>query len=320
MASAHTNDSFCDPNVAIEYRPLRLPMPIFALAVQAPSKKDEDKMTEFFLRACEEDKTLKLRYNGETRQSVLSGMGEMHLQLLFDRLRKSLKIEAQTSTPRVSYRETISAVAEAEYTHKKQSGGHGQFARVVLRVSPLDRGGGFAFVNEVHGGAISKNYLPGVEKGIIDGMCEGALAGYPVMDLQATVLDGKEHPVDSSDLAFQLAARFALKEALPKAKPVLLEPIFALRVYIEDSYLGVVLSDLSAKRGRVLGQQVLGGGIVEIDAEVPQAELLHYAIDLKAMTSGTGSFELDFDHYAVLSGRHAEDVVKASAHLKTETT
>jgi len=316
LATAHTNDTFSDPAKPLEYRPLDLPQPIHSIAISAASKKDEDKMAEYFQKVMEEDKTVKLRYNGETRQSVLSGMGEMHLSLLFERLKKLYKIEVQTNPPRVAYRETITGNAEAEFTHKKQSGGHGQYARVNLKVSPLPRGQQFAFINDVHGGAISKNYMPGVEKGIVDAMNEGILAGYPIMDIQASVTDGKEHPVDSSDMAFQLAARGAVKEAMLKAKPALLEPIMNLRVFIEERFLGDILSDLSTKRGRVLGQNVLGGGIMEIQAEVPQSELIRYAIDLKAMTSGTGGFEVSFDHYSILAGKQAEDIVKAAQAMQ----
>lgn len=312
MATAHTNDSFADPAHPLEYRPLKLPQPVHSVAISAGSKKDEDKMAEYFAKVCEEDKTVLMTYNTDTRETVLAGMGEMHLNLLFERLKKLYKIEVKTSTPKVSYRETITSGADAEYTHKKQSGGHGQYAKVMLKIAPLSRGEMFKFVNDVHGGAISKNYLAGVEKGIVDAMAEGVLAAYPVMDMVATVTDGKEHPVDSSDMAFQLAARGAVKDALLRAKPAILEPIMLLKVFIDDKYLGDVLSDLSGKRGKVLGQQLLGGGIVEVDAEVPQAELLRYAIDLKSITSGTGSFELGFDHYAILTGRNADEVIKAA--------
>lgn len=319
MATAHTNDSFSDPSKPIEYQPLSLPQPVHHVAISASSKKDEDKMSEFIIRIMEEDKTVRMVYNPETKETVLSGMGEMHLNLIFERLKKVSKIEVQTRVPRIAFRETVSAPAEAEYTHKKQSGGHGQYARVNLRIKPLARGANFNFVNDIHGGSISKNYVAGVEKGVQDGMQEGSLAGFPVVDIEAAVFDGKEHPVDSSDMAFQLAARGALKECLSKAKPVLLEPIMNLQVFIEDKYLGDILSDISGKRGRVLSQKPLGSGIIEVAAEAPQTELLRYAIDLRSMTSGTGSFEVIFSRYAPVSGKQADDIVKAALSQR-ETT
>lgn len=320
LATAHTNDTFCDPAVPVEYRPLRLPQPVHHVAIQAASKKDEDKISEFLARIMEEDKTITFRFHESTRESVLSGMGEMHLNLVFERLRKFNKIEVQTRPPRIAYRETIAGEAEAEYTHKKQSGGHGQYAKVLIRIKPLARGERFRFVNDIHGGSISRNYLPGVEKGILDGMQEGFLAGYPVVDLEATVLDGKEHPVDSSDMAFQLAARGALKDAMTRAKPMLLEPIMNLRIFVEERYLGDILSDLSSRRGKVLGQSPVGGDIVEVDAEVPQMELMKYAIDLRSMTSGTGSFEVEFARYAGIGGKQAEDIIKLSRETAGAST
>jgi len=318
LGSAHTNDSYYFNGSPVEYRPLRVPKPVYHLALQVSSKKEEDKLSEYLNKILEEDKTLALHYNEETQESVLSGMGEMHLNLVFERLRKANKLDIQTHIPKIAYRETISQSAEAEYTHKKQSGGHGQYAKVLLKISPLERGMQFNFINEVHGGAISKNYLPGIEKGLLEGMKEGCLAGYPVVDLEAHVLDGKEHPVDSSDLAFQLAGRGALKEALKKAKPQLLEPIMSLKVFVEEQYLGDILSDLSSRRARVLGQNLLGSKLVEVDAEAPQAELLNYSIDLRSKTSGTGSFEAEFAHYAGLSERLSEELIKKSNSLKEQ--
>jgi len=189
---------------------------------------------------------------------------------------------------------------------------------VSLEVAALPRGENYKFTNAIFGGAISKGYIPAVEKGVVEAMEAGVLAGYPVVDVEATVVDGKEHAVDSSELAFKLAAREAFRECLRKAKPVLLEPISNLTVYIDDQYLGDVLSDLSGKRGKVLGQNSIGGGIQEIKAQVPQAELLRYAIDLKALTSGTGSFEIEFSHYSPISGRLADDVIKATQAAKAE--
>ena len=313
IESAHTNDAFCDPSTIIHFTPLQLPQPTYSVAMTAENKNDMDKLTQLLHRAAEEDKTFTIQFNPETKETVISGMGELHFNIIFDRALKKNKIPYKTATPKIAYRETITKPATAEYSHKKQTGGHGQFARVVLEIEPLPRGEQFSFINAIHGGAISKGYIPGVEKGILEGMDAGILAGYPVVDIQARVVDGKEHPVDSSEMAFKIAARGALREAMQKAGSILLEPILFLRVFIEDQFLGDVLSDLSAKRGRVQGQESIGGGIMEVDAMVPQSETLRYSVDLRSITSGTGSFELSFSHYDHLSGRQADDIIAAAS-------
>ena len=311
LTSAATGDTLAQ-QADLTYPALDLPQPVHAVTLSAQSKKDEDKLGQFLSRAAEEDPTLKVRYNGETRETVVSAMGELQLSIALERLKNSAKVEVETNVPRVAYRETITRPAAAEYQHKKQTGGHGQYAKVEIRIKPLPRGEDFSFVNQVVGGAISKGYIPGVEKGLREGMAGGVLAGFPVVDVEVALVDGKEHSVDSSELAFSLAARGALRSALDQAKPVLLEPVANLTVYVDESYLGDVLSDLSGRRGRIQGQEPVDGGILEVRALVPQAELLRYAIDLKSMTSGTASFEVDFDNYAPLTGRMADDVIKRS--------
>ncbi len=317
-SSAMTNDTLCSPEKPVHYQPLRLPQPVHSVAISAAAKKDEDKLNQMLQRAAEEDLTFQLSYNAETKENVISGMGELQLDIILNRIRKNAKIEVETRVPRVAYRETIRKPAAAEYQHKKQTGGHGQYARVSLEIAPLPRGERFNFVNAIVGGAISRGYIPGVEKGVLEGMEQGILAGYPVVDLEAKVVDGKEHPVDSSELSFKLASRGALREALEKADPVLLEPVMNLTVFVDDQYLGDVLSDLSSRRGRVLGQNPLGGGIQEIKAQVPQAELLRYSIDLRSITSGTAGFEVEFSHYNPVTGKVAEDVMKAARAAKEE--
>ena len=238
-------------------------------------------------------------------------MGDLHLNMILDKVREKQKINIHTKLPRVAYRGTIRGKSGiVEYTHKKQSGGHGQYGRVLIEIEPLERGEYYSFTNAIKGVAISKGYIPGIEKGLHEQMEEGFLAGYPMMDIGISLVDGKEHPVDSSEMAFKLAAKGAMKLALAKAVPVLLEPIVKLNVYIEEEYLGDILSDLSTKRGRVLGQEDIGH-LQMVRALVPQSELLNYAIDLKSMTSGTGSFEMEFDHYEPLTGKGADEVVKA---------
>lgn len=318
LTSVETNDTICAADSLIKCKPLDLPQPVHAVAISAASKKDEDKLNQLLQKTAEEDLTFIIDYNKETKETVISSMGELHLSIIMDKIKEKQKIEMETRVPKIAYRETFQAPASAEYTHKKQTGGHGQYARVALEIAPLPRGEQFKFVNAIFGGAISKGYIPGVEKGILEGMEHGILAKYPVVDVEAKVIDGKEHPVDSSEMAFKLAARGALKAALEKAKPVLLEPVMNLTVFVEDNYLGDILSDISSRRGRVLGQEPIGGGIQEVKAQVPQAELLRYSIDLKSITSGTASFEMEFSHYSPITGRIADDVIKASHTMHEE--
>ena len=304
------------PEYKRRFRPLRLPQPIYQLAISADDKKSEDKMNDALHRVQEEDLTFQMSYNEETRESIIGGMGELHINMILDKIRDKQKIQIHTKTPKIAYRETITKKSGlAEYSHKKQSGGHGQFGRVVLEIEPLERGKYYEFENVIKGGAISKGYVPGIEKGLHEKMEEGYLAGYPLVDIKITLVDGKEHPVDSSEMAFKLAAKGAMEIALSKAGCVLLEPFMKLEVFVDDEYLGAILSDLSGKRGRVLGQEEKGH-VVAVKAEVPMAELRNYAIELKSMTSGTGSFELEFDHYEILQGKLAEDVIAEAKREK----
>jgi len=307
-----TNDTLCESEPYVKIRELDLPQPVYALAISAADKKSEDKMNDALYRVTEQDLTFQVNFNPETKENVISGMGELHINTILDKVQTKQKIEINTKLPKIAYRESMTKPSSAEYTHKKQSGGHGQYGRVVIEVTPLERGEQFSFENAIKGGSISKGYMPGIEKGLLEAMEEGYLAHYPLVDIGVRVVDGKEHPVDSSEMAFKLAGKGALKTALEKAGVVLLEPIMKLHVYIEDQYLGDILSDLSSKRGRVHGQEDLGGGITVVEAEVPQAEMLRYAIDLKSITSGTGSFDLEFDHYAKVTGKIADDIISQS--------
>jgi len=318
ITTLKTNDTISQPDQLISYIPLRLPSPVHMLAISAINKKEEDKLNELLYKAAEEDLTFRVNYNPETKETVIAGMGEQQINMILDKIKAQSKIVAETRVPRVAYRETITKNATAEYTHKKQTGGHGQYGRVVFEIEPLERGKGYEFENRIFGGAVSRGFMPGIEKGIHQAMEAGVLAGYPVVDAKTAIIDGKEHPVDSSEMAFKIAARGAFREAMRQANPVLLEPIMNLSVFVEEKYLGDVMSDLSGRRGKISGQNPIGGGIVQIDAQVPQAELLRYAIDLRSMTSGTGSFEIEFSHYAPISGKIAEDVIKAAQAFKTQ--
>ena len=245
-------------------------------------------------------------------------MGELQINIILSRIKEKYGIDFITSTPLVAYRETIQAPSKADYKHKKQTGGHGQYGQVFLEIEPLPRGSGFEFADKIVGGAIPRQYIPGVEKGVKEAMEEGVVAGYPVVDVRVSLVFGSYHEVDSSELAFKIAGRQAFKLAMEKAKPTLLEPIMNLNVYVDEKYTGDIMSDLNSKRGKVLGVDNIGGGIQVIRAQVPQAELLKYSIELRSMTSGTGSFEMEFSHYEPIGGKIAEEVVKETLRRKEE--
>lgn len=294
------------------FKPLALPHPIYSLAISTDDKKSADKLNESLHKICEEDLTFQTKFNEETKESVIMGMGDVHLQMILDKISEKQKIAIHTKLPKIAYRETINKKSGiVEYAHKKQSGGHGQYGKVLIEIEPLERGLEYEFVNSIKGGSVSKGYIPGIEKGLHEKMSEGFLAKYPLVDIRINLVDGKEHPVDSSEMAFKLAAKGALDLALEKANVSLLEPFMNVKVFVDNQYLGDILSDLSSKRGRVTGQKEFGQ-LQEVDAQVPQSEMLNYAIDLKSMTSGTGSYEVEFSHYETLTGRNADNVIAAS--------
>lgn len=315
---AETGDTLSSPENPIVFPELLLPQPVHSLAIKAKIKKEEDKLNSLIQRAAEEDITFKVEYNKETRQTVISGMGELQFNIILSRIRDKNKIDFVTSTPLVAYRETIQVPSKADYKHKKQSGGHGQYGQVFLELEPLPRGEGFEFVDKITQGAIPRGYIPGVEKGVREAFEEGVVAGYPVVDIKVLLVFGSYHEVDSSELAFKIAGRTAFKLAMEQAKPVLLEPIMGLNVYVEDKYTGDIMSDLNSKRGRVLGMDNIVGGIQLIKAKVPKSELLKYSIELRSITSGTGSFEMDFSHREPITGKIADDVIKETLRRKEE--
>lgn len=304
------SDTICDKNLNVILPKLDLPQPIYSVAISSPDKNILEKIISTLNKFSEEDPTFKISFNSETHENVASGMGELHLDVYFSKVKKLLKTNIDISIPKINYKETIRKEAESKYRHKKQSGGHGQFGEVHIRVRPTARGKGFNFINAIVGGKIPKQFIPGVEKGLLEGMERGVLASYPVIDIEVELFDGMYHPVDSSELSFKIAARQALKEALRNADPILLEPIMKLYVYSPEKYTGDIMSDLNSKRGKILGMDPLPGKNQLIKAEVPHAELLKYAIDLKSITQGTGSFEIEFDHYAPITGKIAENIIE----------
>jgi len=311
-----TGDTMCDSNNVVYLPPLKIPSPISFVAVKAVNKKEEEKVSNALYKIIEEDPSFRVTFNKETRETVIENNGQLQTEIALRKIEAKNNLKIERSVPRVAYRETIKKKATASYRHKKQSGGHGQFGECHIEVEPMQRGEGFEFVNNIVGGAIPKNFIPAVEKGVIEAMENGVLAGYPVMDVRVKLFDGKYHDVDSSEMAFKIAGRGAMKEGMAAASPVLLEPIMKAKIQAPDNYIGGIMGDLNTKRGRVLGSNPIGGGLTEIEAHVPLVEMLKYAIDLKAVTSGEGTFEMEFDHYEELTGRDADNVIKEAQLLK----
>jgi elongation factor G len=318
LPHAETGDTLSAIDRHVLLPKMVLPNPVHSVAIRAKNKKEEDKLGSLLQRAAEEDTSFKIEYNKETKQAVISGMGELQINIILSKIKDKHGIDYETSTPLVAYRETVLTPAKASYKHKKQTGGHGQYGEVYLEIEPLPRGSGFEFADKIVGGVIPKNYIPGVEKGVREALEEGVVAGYPVVDVRAAVVFGSYHDVDSSELAFKIAGRTAFKLAMEQGRPTLLEPVMDLSVFVDEKFTGDVMSDLNSKRGRVLGMDNLSGAGQVIKAKVPQAELLKYAIELRSHTSGTGSFEMEFSHYEPISGKIAEDVIKETQRRKEE--
>jgi len=291
-----TGDTLGSQDKPVKIAPIGFPEPAFSLAVHPKTKADLDKLGAALSRLAEEDPTLRVRREVDTNETILSGIGESHLEVAADKMQRKFGVGVKLETPKVPYKETITVGAKAEYKHKKQTGGHGQYGHVLLELEPLPRGSGHEFVDKVVGGRIPKNYIPAVEKGVNEALQEGVLARYPVIDIKTKVYDGSFHQVDSSDICFKIAGAGALKEGLSRGEPILLEPIMNIKVTVPEDFTGDIIGDLNTKRARVQGMNP-GGGLNVIEAQVPLAEILRYAIDLKSITQGRGSYEAEFSHY-----------------------
>ncbi len=291
-----TGDTLCTREHPVVFQGIDFPQANFSMAIQPETKTDLDKMSTALPRICEEDPSLQTRREPDTNEFIISGVGDSHLEIVREKMRRKFGVTVKLDAPKIPYKETITTSTKAEYKHKKQTGGHGQYGHVLLELQPLPRGGGFEFAEKIFGGAIPQSYIPSVEKGVNEAKQEGILAGYPVVDVKVNLYDGSFHSVDSSDIAFKIAGAQALKKGLSQGQPVLLEPIMKLKITVPEAYTGDITSDLNTKRGRVLGMNP-GDGINVIDAQAPYAELLHYAIDLRSMTQGRGDFVMEFDHY-----------------------
>jgi len=306
-----TGDTLCDRGHPVHLPGPVFPHPLFAVSVHPKSKADQAKMGPTLTRICEEDPTLRWRQEPSTRETILEGMGEAHVDIAVRRMANRFGVGVETAIPKVPYRETITRVNADQYRHKKQTGGAGQFAEVHMRLEPLSRGEGFEYDWEVFGGAISSSFRPSIEKGIRQVLEQGVLAGYPVVDLKAVVYDGKEHPVDSKDIAFQIAGREAFKKVMLGAGPVLLEPIYKVTITVPEEYTGDVMGDLNTKRARVQGMDQKGGKSI-ITALAPLAEMQRYATDLRSLTQGRGLFSMEFDHYEEVPAHLAQQIIEAA--------
>ncbi len=313
-----TGDTLCEKDKPIIFDPISYPKPMFTRAIEAKNKGDEDKIGQALARLMDEDPTFKVRKDVETHQLLISGMGELHLDIISERMKRKFGVETLLADPKVPYRETIRGTAKVEGKHKKQSGGHGQYGHVWLQLEPLTPGAQFEFVDSIFGGAVPRQYIPAVEKGVREALNNGILAGYPMVDVKVTLTDGSYHTVDSSEMAFKIASTMALRKGALQAKPVLLEPIYSVEVLVPESYMGDVIGDLNTKRGRIQGMEPIGGGLGRIKAQVPLGEMFRYSIDLRSITQGRGSFDMNFSHYEDVPARIAENVIANAKKDKVE--
>ena len=307
-----TGDTLCSPDDAVILERMEFPDPVISVAVEPKTRDDQEKMGLALQKLAQEDPSFRVRTDEESGQTIISGMGELHLEIIVDRLKREFKVEANVGQPQVAYRETIRKSVEQEGKFVRQSGGRGQYGHVFLRVEPQERGAGYEFVNAIVGGVVPKEYIPSVDKGVREQLDNGVLAGYPVVDVRITLYDGSYHDVDSSEAAFKIAGSMAFKEGFMKAAPVLLEPIMKVEVVTPEDYMGDVMGDLNRRRGLVQGMEDGPAG-KSIRAEVPLSEMFGYATDLRSQTQGRASYTMEFSHYAEAPNNIAEAIIKKAS-------
>ena len=318
LNNTKTGDTLCDPSLNIKLDGIHYAEPCYSRAILAKAKGGEEKIAAGLTRLKDEDPTFTVVNDPETKQMVISGAGDIHIDVLCSKLKSKFGVEVELSDPKVAYRETIrKKVTLIEGNHKKQSGGHGQYGNVKMNFEPIP-GDGFEFAEEVFGGSVPKNFFPAVEKGIREAMEHGVLAGFPMVGMKATLVDGKYHPVDSNELSFKMAARLAYKAGIPQASPVILEPVGSLKVYIPDSYMGDIIGDLNKRRGRVMGMNPAEDGLQLVEAEVPMSEVADYAITLRSMTQGRGSFSVKFERYEAVPPEVQEKIIADAKFVDDE--
>ncbi len=318
LSQAHTGDTWSTKDDPVQLQPVELPEPLLAYAISPKTKGDEDKLATGLARLREEDPSFRVARNEETHETVIYGMGEAHLDVQMSRLKTKAGVEVNFSPARIAYRETLRGKASAIGRHVKQTGGHGQYAVCNIEVEPLPRGEGFVYEDKIFGGAIPQQFIPSIEKGIVRTMAEGVISGNPMVDVKVTLVDGKFHAVDSSDMAFQIAGSLALKDAAEKVGVALLEPIVQLSVVVPDAFTGDIMGDLNSKRGKIQGMEQVGGGKQRINALVPQAEVARYVIDLRSMTGGRGAFSMTFSHYEEMPSHLAGKVIEGYKKAREE--
>lgn len=309
LQETKTGDTLAEKDKPIVFAPIEYPKPMFVLAVEAKNKGDEDKIGTALHRMCDEDPTFILEKNTETHQSLVHGLSDMHLDVITERMKRKFGVDVKLSDPIIPYRETIRSTVKVEYKHKKQSGGHGQYGHVWLQLEPLPAGKGFEFTETIFGGSVPRQYFPAVEKGVRDALIGGVVAGYPVTDLKVNLVDGSYHDVDSSEMAFKIAASGAFKKGVLAAKPVLLEPVYSVEVTVPEASMGDIIGDFNSRRGRILGMEPIGKGLGVVKALAPLSEVFRYSIDLRSMTQGRGSFDMNFDHYDDVPQRIADGII-----------
>ena len=304
-----TGDTLGDKSAPIQYPRVRLPEPAITFAIEPKSRADEDKLGPSIHKLMEEDAMLRFFRDPQTKEFLIAGTGQQHIEVVVSKMKKRYHAEVNLKAPKVPYRETIRGRADVQGRHKKQTGGHGQYGDCKIKMEPLPRGGEFEFVNDIFGGAIPRNFIPAVEKGIKDAAARGYLAGYPVVDFKVVLYDGSYHDVDSNDLSFQMAGRIAFKKAMEQAKPTLLEPIMSVEITVPDEFAGSIMGDLNSRRGRIQGMDNKGGNTI-VKAEVPMAEMLSYGADLTSMTQGRGSFNMEMHHYDIVPAQLQEKIIE----------
>ena len=297
LKDTYTGETLCDKNNPIILESLNFPDPVISVAIEPETKADQEKLGMALNKLSIEDPSFKVKVDHETNQTIISGMGELHLEIIVDRLKREFNVEAKVGAPQVAYRETIRGSSEAEQKYIKQTGGKGQYGHVKIRIEPMDTGGGFEFVNEIKGGAIPREFIPAVEKGIQEAMSSGVVAGYEVVDVRVTLYDGSFHDVDSSEMAFKIAGSLAFKDAVKKAGAVVLEPMMKVEVVCPEDFMGTVIGDLSSRRGKVQGTE-LRGELQGVQCEVPLSEMFGYATDVRSLTEGRATFTMEFSTYA----------------------
>jgi elongation factor G len=313
LKDTHTGDTLGDKAAPIQFPQVALPEPAITFAIEPKTRADEDKLSNGIHKLMEEDKMIRFYRDPQTNEFLIAGTGQQHIEVIVSKLKKRYHTEVVLKAPKVPYRETIRGKADAHGRHKKQTGGHGQFGDCKIKMEPMPRGGGFVFENDVFGGSIPKNFIPAVEKGIVESAARGYLAGFPVVDFKVTLYDGSYHDVDSNELSFKTAGRIAFKKAMEQAKPTLLEPIMKVEITIPDEFAGAIMGDLNSRRGRIQGMDNKGGKTI-VKAEAPMSEMLTYGVDLNAMTQGRGSFNMEMSHYDVVPAAIQEKIV-ASARV-----